>query len=381
MAGLTPLKRRIRSVALRVREARLFARAMRSPRHPVVAHIIPTRRCNLACAYCNEYDDFSPPAPAAEMLRRVDLLANLGTAAITLSGGEPLLHPETEEIVRHIRRRDMIATLITNGYPLTRERIARLNRAGLDHLQISIDNVLPDEASVKSLRVLDKKLGWLAEGAEFEVNINVVVGTPIPQPEDAWEIFRRAHALGFKTTIGLLHEPGGRLRPLNERQRKVYAEVRKMMRASFASYTYYEQFQNKLVRGLPNDWHCHAGSRYLYVCEDGLVHYCSQQRGLPGIPLEKYTREDLEREYHTVKRCAPYCTVSCVHQVALLDQFREKPLEALAKSFPSPERAAPRLPAGVKILTWLFLPPELGGKRPRLTRLLTRMALRLLRVK
>ena len=63
-------------------------------RHPILAHLIPTRRCNLACGYCNEYDDHSKPVPTAEMLRRVDLLAALGTTIITISGGEPLLHPE-----------------------------------------------------------------------------------------------------------------------------------------------------------------------------------------------------------------------------------------------------------------------------------------------
>ena len=56
------------------------------------------------------------------------------------------------------------------------ERIERLNKAGLDHLQISIDNVQPDEISKKSLKVLDKKLQFLAEHADFHVNINSVVG-------------------------------------------------------------------------------------------------------------------------------------------------------------------------------------------------------------
>ena len=66
----------------------------------------------------------------------------------------------------------MIAGLITNGYLLTAERIQRLNRAGLDHMQISIDNVMPDEVCKKSLKVLDKKLQLLAEHADFHVNIN-----------------------------------------------------------------------------------------------------------------------------------------------------------------------------------------------------------------
>jgi MoaA/NifB/PqqE/SkfB family radical SAM enzyme len=63
------------------------------------------RRCNLACAYCNEYDAVSAPVPLQAMLRRVDLLAGLGTSAITISGGEPLMHPELDAIVARVRER------------------------------------------------------------------------------------------------------------------------------------------------------------------------------------------------------------------------------------------------------------------------------------
>ena len=110
------------------------------------------------------------------MKRRIDHLARLGTSIVTFSGGEPLLHPELDEIIAHMRTYPILAGMITNGYLLTADRIKRLNRAGLDHLQISIDNVMPDEVSKKSLKVLDKKLQLLAEHADFHVNINSVVG-------------------------------------------------------------------------------------------------------------------------------------------------------------------------------------------------------------
>lgn len=139
---LTPLRRRLRKGGKRIREIRMLIAAFRFLYRPVAAHLIPIRRCNLSCTYCNEYDDHSAPVPTADVLSRIDRLAALGTGIVTLSGGEPLLHPDLDQIVGHLRSRDMIATLITNGYLLTRDRIERLNRAGLDHLQISIDNVL-----------------------------------------------------------------------------------------------------------------------------------------------------------------------------------------------------------------------------------------------
>src|SRR5215472_12005234 len=133
--NLVALRRKIRGVERRLREARMFAKAMRSPRHPIQAHIVPIRRCSLSCIYCNEFDDHSAPVPTPEMLRRIDSLAQLGTTIITISGGEPLLHPDLDEIIRHIRQNGIIATLITNGFLLTTERIKRLSRAGLEHLE------------------------------------------------------------------------------------------------------------------------------------------------------------------------------------------------------------------------------------------------------
>jgi organic radical activating enzyme len=106
------------------------------------------------------------PVPLDEMFRRIDHLGRLGTAMIGISGGEPLTHPELDEIIRRIRRTGAIAGMITNGYLLNVDRIERLNRAGLDHMQISIDNLEPDEVSKKSLKVLDKKLVMLAEYAD-----------------------------------------------------------------------------------------------------------------------------------------------------------------------------------------------------------------------
>jgi hypothetical protein len=54
-----------------------------------------------------------------------------------------------------------------------------------------------------------------------------------------------------------------------------------------------------------------------------MVHYCSQQRGYPAIPLENYTLEDIRREYRTQKSCAPRCTVSCVQQISMVDNWRD----------------------------------------------------------
>src|SRR5262245_38400650 len=95
-----------------VREARLVAKGLASTKHPILAHVIPMRRCNLACGYCNEYDKVSEPVPLEVVKKRLDRLASFGTSVITISGGEPMLHPQIFEIITHIRSRGMIAGLI-----------------------------------------------------------------------------------------------------------------------------------------------------------------------------------------------------------------------------------------------------------------------------
>ncbi len=315
---------------LRWRELQMIARGLASTKHVLLAHIIPTRKCNLACGYCNEYDDFSRPVPTEEMLRRIDHLARLKTAIVTLSGGEPLLHPEIEAIIRRIRHHGMIAGIITNGYLLTPKKIQALNDAGLEHLQISIDNLQPDDVSMKSLKVLDRKLEYLAEFAEFAVNINSVIGGGIRSPEDAEIITKRALSLGFASSLGIIHDGNGSVKPLTRHEERLYHEIKSYGKSSYGRFDW---FQDNLARGNPNEWKCRAGARYIYVCEDGLVHYCSQQRGYPAIPLEDYTFADVEREYFTKKNCAPHCTVGCVQRISVIDHWRD-PQEEVNHSVP-----------------------------------------------
>src|SRR5205807_4224947 len=217
------LRRSLRFARTRLRELRMIGKALTSTKHPILVHIIPNRRCNLACTYCNEFDDFSKPVPVDEVKKRLDILGGMGTSIITISGGEPLMHPELDEIVRHIRRRGMIAGMITNGFLLDRKTIEKLNAAGLEHLQISIDNTTPDEVSLKSLKTLDVRLQWLAEFAVFQVNINSVLGSGVKNPEDALTIAHRAVELGFTSTAGIIHDHNGQLQPLGPRETDMFA--------------------------------------------------------------------------------------------------------------------------------------------------------------
>jgi MoaA/NifB/PqqE/SkfB family radical SAM enzyme len=147
-----------------------------------------------------------------------------------------------------------------------------------------------------------------------------VLGGGIHSPEDALTVGRRALDLGFTSTVGIIHDHAGQLRPISERERAVFLAMKDFEKKNFSQIN---GFQDDIANGRPSNWRCRAGARYLYICEDGLVHYCSQQRGFPAKPLAEYTRDDIRREYLTQKSCAPLCTVSCVHQISYMDFWRD----------------------------------------------------------
>jgi hypothetical protein len=159
----------------------------------------------------------------------------------------------------------------------------------------------------------------LSEWAIFQVNINSVLGSGVKNSEDALTIAHRALELGFSSTVGIIHDHSGQLKPLAPRDQEIFEEIMTLGKRSFSRFNH---FQHNVARGREHDWKCRAGSRYLYVCENGLVHWCSQQRGYPGVPLTDYTAEMRQREFLTHKGCAPRCTVSCVQQVGILDNWR-----------------------------------------------------------
>ncbi len=311
--------RKRRRLAPTLAMAKVGARAILSAKHPVLVHMIPMRRCNLSCDYCNEYDNHSPPVPTEQMLARVDRAADLGASWITFSGGEPLLHPDLDTLIARIAHHGMMPELLTNAFLLNPYRIRRLNDAGLLRMQISIDNVNPDDISKKSLKTIGRKMEHLAAHAKFDVNINSVVGAGIPNQEDAVVIAHRARELGFTSTVGVIHDGDGQLRALGTKEREAYEEIRGLDVWPLSKFV---AFKDNLVAARPNEWRCRAGARYLYVCEDGLVHRCSQHRGYPGIPFLEYTAEHMAAEYEAEKRCAPMCTISCVHAVSVFDNWR-----------------------------------------------------------
>ena len=298
---------------------------------PHLAQVIVTRRCNLACGYCNEYDDHSPPVPTEQLKRTVEKLADFGTWFLEFTGGETLLHPDLIELVAYGSRFKFFERwIITNGYLLSPEIVMKLNDAGLTHLQLSVDGVTPNATTVKVLKPLKKKIEHLQKHAKFTVQINAVLGAG--NDEEVLDVMQFARDAGFRPRACVLHDGKGGI-ALDERGREILDKVAATVGKKFSESG---DYRARLMSTGRADYKCRAGSRYLYIDEHGDVHWCSQSRGVFQKSFETYTWADLKEQFHTKKECAPTCTVGCVRTASRFDEWRGQ-AKTLALPPPAPD--------------------------------------------
>ncbi|MGI9087745.1 MAG: radical SAM protein [Chthoniobacterales bacterium] len=284
---------------------------------PLLAQMVIVRRCNLACAYCSEFDKTSEPVPFATLDAQLRKLKNLGTFGISLTGGEPTLHPDLPRLVRRCRELKFFRTgMITNGFFLKPELIQQLNEAGLQEMQISIDGVKGNETTQKVLDNLRKRLVGLRDHAKFNVTVSGVIGAC--PPEEAEEVVAFATEMGFTPRVLLVHDEHGQSK-LSERELQVYERIVKKLPKSWMDFSGYRK---RLVRDGVSPFKCRSGSRYLYIDEFGRVNWCAQTREVWSKPLLQYTRADLREQFHTPKSCNPTCTIGCSRSASQLDKWR-----------------------------------------------------------
>lgn len=140
-----------------------------------------TYRCPLHCPYCSNPIDLA--RARAELTtgdwQRVFTEARaLGVLQLGLSGGEPLLRKDLEQLIDHAHRVGLYATLITSGLGLTADRARRLQDAGIDHIQISFQDADRTGAErIAGLTSVDKKLAAaaLVRGLGVAFTVNVVL--------------------------------------------------------------------------------------------------------------------------------------------------------------------------------------------------------------
>lgn len=122
-----------------------------------------TTRCNLRCAHCYAAAPAAKDLPAPVVFRVIDELKSLGGGSVTLSGGEPLLHPDIRRILKHAASTGLHIQLLSNGTLIDKETAELLAGEADVSVQISVDGSTPElhdaargaGAFVRTLRGLD----------------------------------------------------------------------------------------------------------------------------------------------------------------------------------------------------------------------------------
>ncbi|MFQ5814425.1 MAG: radical SAM protein [Anaerolineae bacterium] len=296
---------------------------------PIDAQLIITRRCNLSCGYCFEYDNSSEPVPLQDLRRRIDALHRLKVVNITLLGGEPLMHPDVAEVVAYAGR-ESNTSIITNGFLIGNTIIEKLNDAGLNNMQVSIDTLHPDPSRYiqKSLKSLRPKLERLKRLARFDVHVTAVLCES--SKDQFGELMNEIRALGLRMSISLIHDERGHIsisgQPYLDLWQKFYQDS--------LSFSYIDHsYGTKLLKGERPAWKCRAGARYLYVDEFGKVQLCATQLGRLDKPVEEYTQEDVRVQSETYKGCESGCTMLCSYRCSAIDNDKPALVKALAKGY------------------------------------------------
>ncbi|QWP78919.1 pyrroloquinoline quinone biosynthesis protein PqqE [Lysobacter sp. K5869] len=119
------------------------ADAFAAPAPPLAVLLELTHRCPLACPYCSnplQLVGLRQELDTAQWRRVLEQAADLGVLQAHFSGGEPTLRKDLAELLRHARAHGLYCNLITSGVGLSRERLIELLDAGLDHLQLSLQD-------------------------------------------------------------------------------------------------------------------------------------------------------------------------------------------------------------------------------------------------
>ena len=143
-----------------------------------------TDRCNMRCGYCMPKDntkwfDTTEVLSFDEIIRLSSIFANLGVEKIRLTGGEPLVRPSIENLIKSIAKIGNIKNigLTTNGL-LLQEKVEALKSSGLDSVNISLDSFKEDRFKMMTgVNGLDKVVNSIqkAKDVGFDVKINTVV--------------------------------------------------------------------------------------------------------------------------------------------------------------------------------------------------------------
>jgi pyrroloquinoline quinone biosynthesis protein E len=255
-----------------------------------------TYRCPLRCSYCSnpiEWAKHRSELDTETWLRVFREAEDLGVVGVNLTGGEPVLRRDLETLIAGARRLDLYTNLITSGIPLPRERLASFRAAGLDNVQVSVQEVDAEASDrIAGLRSFEKKLevcAWVKE-LGMPLTLNVVLHRDnLGHVAEIIALAERLEAdrleLANTQYLGWALVNRRALLPTRERldvARQIAAAARKRllgkMEVLFVTPDYYGDYPKSCMDG----W----GRRFIVVSPEGLALPCHAAHTLPGMRFD-----------------------------------------------------------------------------------------------
>lgn len=279
-----------------------------TPERPYTLVAELTYRCPLQCVYCSNPVDLERhrrELDTAAWVRIVEEAEALGVVQLNLTGGEPLLREDLETIIGAARSRELYTNLITSAVPLTRERLAALQKAGLDAVQISLQDSTPAASlAVAGVDRFDAKI----EAAEWTTSLGLPLTINVVLHRDnldrVGEFIGLAEGLGAERVelantqyLGWALANRAKLLPSRdqlERARDLADHARARLRGKMEVLFVLPDYYADRPRACMDGW----GRRFIVVAPDGLVLPCHAAHTLPGFDFPRATEHSLHQAWH-----------------------------------------------------------------------------------
>ena len=282
---------------------------MEAARRPLSLLAELTYRCNLQCPYC--YNPLDLHGYRAELTldqwrRVIGEAADLGVLQVHFSGGEPTLRADDlVALVADARARELYTNLITQGTFLTDELIARLEGAGLEHVQLSLQAARAGLAdAIAGAAVHEKKLAALRRVARSRMAVTLNCVLHRANIDDVEAVIAIAEEAGVRRVelanvqfYGWALRNRGALMPTREQVERAAASVAAAqarlagrIEIDHVLADYYERFPKPCMDG----W----GRKFLTVAPDGRVYPCPAAPSIAGMRFENVAEMPLAEIWH-----------------------------------------------------------------------------------
>ena len=268
-----------------------------------------THRCPLRCPYCSnplELVRAGTELDTASWRRVFGEAAALGVLQVHFSGGEPLVRRDLVELVAEATKAGLYVNLITSGIRLDGERLARLVEAGLEHIQVSLQDSDPSSgdriAGLAGAQQTKRRVASLVQDAGLPLTVNAVVHRQnLHHLEDIIDLAVMLGADRLEVAhvqyYGWALANRAALLPSREQLDKATATV-EAARARLAG--------RLVIDYVPPDYHAHRpkacmggwGRRFLNITPSGKVLPCHAAETLPGLDFPTVREASLAEIWH-----------------------------------------------------------------------------------